>query len=360
MIEQQVAQPWNLGTVSIAVDQAELTQVMRMVAYEIDVSISIPELDDLYLVTADYNAKPAQTVIEDLAKRAGLVAEYDGEIITFVTQDNALKDFVVVRAGYAQTQEVVKTMQNMLGQKATVDQIDDRIIISGDNRVLQQATKLAQHFETGNDGWLLDVRVVSITETFKRELGVDWNIEANVGLNTTGSGVLTNADLIVNAIGKAVDTGTNASLLQTATLYVLEGSTSTINQGQRVPVPRFSTSPEGTTTTVGYDYITAGFSLEAGAKRVPTGAQLNLRPKISSVLGFVRDAPITQESTVDLTVIVESGDWLVISGLEASRSANDVKNIPGLTAPIFGSNMTNQDTSNLLVLVHAERIYQAQ
>ena len=164
----------------------------------------------------------------------------------------------------------------------------------------------------------------------------------------------------MNVIGKATETGTDAQLLQTATLYVLEGSESQITQGQKIPVPKKQTSPEGTTTTTGYEYIEAGFKLVANAKRVPGGVRLNLQPTISSVAGFVEEAPITQESSAVVQVVVDSGEWIVITGLDTTSESKDTKKIPGLPAPVFGTNTGNQEQTALLVLVQAKRVFAAQ
>lgn len=357
---QQIAKPWGIGTVSILVNDTTLTTVLQQISYETGVSISIPNAASTETITADYQDQDAQRVVEDIAGRIGMIAEYDGTVISFVSEEKASRDFIIVRSGYLEPSVVVQALESMFGQIATVRQLDDRIIVTASNRVLQQVSEFAKHFETGADGWILDVRVVRISETMRREIGLDWNLEANMLVNTTGPGAVANADLLISVIGKAVQTGSNATLLQTATLFITEGTTSNINQGQRVPVPRFSTSPEGTTTTTGYDYITAGFELEATARRVPVGVMLNLTPSISNVVGFVRDAPITQQSKVTVNAVVQSGDWVIISGLESHSTSNDLKQIPGLTSPVFGTETDSIDKGNLLVLVQAHRVFTAE
>ena len=87
---------------------------------------------------------------------------------------------------------------------------------------------------------------------------------------------------------------------------------------------------------VGYDYIEAGFSLEAAAERVPVGVRLNLKPTISSVTGFVGEAPITEESSVQVDAIVQDGQWIIITGLSTQQASSDHKGVPGLKK-IFGT-----------------------
>ncbi|MBO6514266.1 MAG: hypothetical protein JJ974_09915 [Phycisphaerales bacterium] len=357
MINQTPVKEWELEPITLSVTDMNLGKVLQLAAQQAGTSITVPSQAQQQTVTVEYTNQPPQAVFQDLARQMQLVAQYDGQIVTLIQPELAHKDFVVLRSGYADPEKVQNTMRAVLGQETSIDIIDDRLVVAGDQETLKTATEYARHLTQGPDAWMLQVRVVSITENYSRELGLDWSIQTNLGLNTTGPGYIASADFIATVIGKATETGTHAKLMESATLYVLEGTPATLNQGQRVPIPRFQTSPEGTTTTTGYDYIDAGFRLEAEAKRVPGGARLTLKPTISSVVGFVREAPITQESSVEVQAIIESGQWLVVSGLDSIQTTTDTKQIPGLPAPVFGTQADTDDNSRLILLVHAQRIY---
>ena len=289
-----------------------------------------------------------------------MVVEYDGTMVTFSTPEEAEKDMLIVRSGYVEPETIANSIQTIFGNETKAKVLDDRIIVTGNRESLEQVRRLSEHFERGADGWLLNVRVVSVSKTFRRELGLDWDVEMNISIDTVGTGVMSNADAIVSVIGRAADSGTHAALMETASLYVLEGSTSSVRRGQRVPVPRFLTSPYGSNSTAGFDYINAGFELTATAKRVPGGVRLSLTPKISSVVGFVREAPITQESLVDVQLVVQDGDWIIISGLDTTQASKSEQSLPGLKAPLFGSKTDTTDESTLLVLVQARRVFSAE
>jgi len=357
MLEQKPVKNWELRPITLSVQQMPLNKVLQLAAQQAGTSITVPAQAEGQVVTCEYLEQPAQAVFEDLANQLQLIAQYNGSMVSLIQPELAHKDFIVLRSGYSDPEKVQRTMKSVLGQETSIDIMDDRIVVAGDQDTLQTATEYAKHLIQGPDAWMLQVRVVSITENYSRELGLDWSIQTNLGFNTTGPGNIANADLIASVIGKATETGTHAKLMESATLYVLEGTPATLNQGQRVPIPRFSTSPEGTTTTTGYDYIDAGFRLHAEAKRVPGGARLTLKPTISSVVGFIREAPITQESSVEVQAIIQSGQWLVISGLDSAQTSTDTKQLPGLPAPIFGTTTASDDQSRLILLVHAQRIY---
>ncbi len=358
MLPQQVAKPWGLPAISLTVQDMPIDQLLSTVAFEAGASITIPPgIDSTQLVTADYQDQPAQRIVEELAQRFEHVAEYQDGLISFLPRDKAHRDFMFIRSGHGDPQVVQRSLQSMLGGETTVEILDDRILVSGDRRALEQASKYAKHLERGADAWLLDVHVVRITETLRTDLGIDWNVRGELALNTARPGSIVNADAFVSLIAEAVQIGTHATLEQTASLYCLEGKPSSIEQGQRVPIPRYSTSPEGTTTLVGYDYITAGFTLNATARRVPGGALLDLEPSISNVTGFVQDAPITNESTVRVTTIVNDGQWVIITGLQEHSNSTDQKHLPGLPAPIFGTQTDTEDEAQLVIMIQANRVY---
>ncbi len=305
MLQHTPVKQWELQPITLSVRDMSMAQVLQLAAQQAGTSITVPPQATELLVSCEYNQQPAQAIFEDLARQIDLVAQYDGQILTLVKPELAHKDFIVLRSGYSDAENVQRTMKTVLGEDTSIEIIDDRLVVAGDHDTLRTASEYAKHLTQGPDAWMLQVRVVSITENYSRELGLDWSVQTNIGFNTTGPGHIASADLIASVIGKATQTGTHAKLMESATLYVLEGTPATLNQGQRVPLPRFTTSPEGTTTITGYDYIDAGFRLQAEAKRVPGGARLTLKPTISSVVGFVREAPITQESSVEVQAIIE-------------------------------------------------------
>lgn len=83
----------------------------------------------------------------------------------------------------------------------------------------------------------------------------------------------------------------------------------------------------------------------------------DLEPSISNVTGFVQDAPITNESTVRVTTIVNDGQWVTITGLQEHSNSTDLKHLPGLPAPIFGTQSDTKDQAQLVIMIQANRIY---
>lgn len=336
--------------------ETPVSQMISEVAKQLDISVIVPDGLATMKMTAKYDQSPGQRVIEDIGDYINKIPEFDGGTLRFLDESKAVHEFLVMRSGYKPSAELVDDLQGLLGPDARIRAVDDRVVVSGTRRDLQQVQRFQRHLETGPDGWRLNIRVVAVTETFRRDLGLDWDISARLALNAGSVASFTDTELVVQMIAEATQTQADAVLHDNATMYILEGSSSEINQGRQVPIPRFQTSPEGTTTVVGYDYINAGFNLKASAERVPVGVRLNLEPSISNVVGFVRDAPITEESSVRADVILENNEWVIITGLSTEQTSSDHKGIPGLSKN-FGTENRISDKSSLLIMVQAQRIF---
>jgi type II secretory pathway component GspD/PulD (secretin) len=359
-----VREPWGLGPVTLSAVDAPASFVLLEAATQANVSITVPDTDAEVLLTVDYRDTPAQVVFEQVGDRLGLAPSYADGSVSFATTGTA-RALAVYRQGHHEPEEVVQAVQAVLGQDAEVVSIGSRVLVAGTGAQVAMSTDLAKYLEAGPDGWRLDVRVVSITDTFRRDLGLDWEIGATAELAMGGSSgdlaqVLTgsSASLVVQAVASATESTSNAALLHSATLYVLEDGTATMNQGDRLPIPRYQTSPEGTTTVIGYEFIDTGFQLTASAVRVPGGVRLQLEPAVSTVTGFVVDAPIVTESRVTAQAVVSSGEWLIISGLSTQKADDGESGLPGLRA--IGRREQNGLDASIVYLVRAERIYAAE
>lgn len=334
-----------------------MSQVLLEIASQAGVSISLPSGIESERVTVDNEQADTRAVLNELVGRMELVPRYSGGILTFAKQDVDTNDFIVVRSGYIPPDKMRELMKSQLGEKASVDLIDDRVVITAPAPILERAAEIAEQASTGADAWLLDIKVVTLTETLQRELGLDWTVGGTAVFTASNLRSVMDTDLFVQVIAQATQAESGATLLDTANLHVVEGTTSTLNRGQRIPVPKFTTTNEGATNLTGFEYINTGFILEATATRVPGGVRLTLSPTISSVTGFVREAPITQESAMTADVIIQDGEWVILTGLQTFRDSSGRTTLPGLDMPVFTNNTDDRAAESIQILIRANRVY---
>lgn len=356
---------WDLPTVTLSVIEAPVSMLLLELADQLGVSVVVPPDRSADLVTLDLRQTPGQQAIHTLASVLGMSPKFDGYTVSLVELTDTAESFTVFRVGHADVQQISDAVRTVAGAGAVVSTFEDRVVVAGSADQVRRANELARDFLVGPDGWRLEVRVVSISESLRQQIGFDWDLSAQADASAGFRGgdlvqpVLTGvaASVVVRVLAEATQTTTEAYVENSATLYVLEGGTATMNQGDRVPIPKFQTSPEGTTTVVGFEYLETGFSLTAGARRVPGGVRLEIEPVVSSVTGFVEQAPITTESRVKVDTVIEDGEWLIVSGLDANQGSVTDKRIPGTKSRAFGHTETTRSDGTLLVLLRADRVY---
>lgn len=334
---------------------------MLDLANQAGISVAVPTNETL--ITCNYNNVPAEFVFRQLASTAQLGVTFRENVVTFGDAVDGREVYAVLDPGYVQPKDAAQLFTMVLGSEGEVREIDGKLSYSGSREGLERAVTVAEGYKLGPDAWRLTIVVYEVTDQVQRQIGVEVaaGFSGEVGVGATagdyeGSVQGARAALSVSALGRLADTGTEAKVHTVGTLYLIEGQDATMQQGDTVPVPRRVVSPEGTVSTEGYEYIESGFRVEANGRRVPGGLLLSLTPSVSSVTGFVEEAPILTQATVSGDVIVSSGEWVVMSGLRRTQ-----KRISSSGLPVIGKTMHRDELADgwLVVCIRADRIRQA-
>lgn len=360
------AKPWGLRRVSLDADGLPAEIVLSMLADELGVSIVAPEGSDepmtLRVIDAD-----GEGILRAVADRLGMAVEYSDGVVRFLpATESRSEGYVLLLPGYEDPDEVANALTGLGGSGTVVKRLGGRVMVTGSAQALSAVEEFAAQLARGPDGWLLEVRVFQVSDTLRRDLGLDVavtllarsGLRAGAGfeeLETPAGGLL--IDALVEATGAARDVDSWAELLSVGTLFLLEGTDARLQSGSVVPVPRRTVSNEGTVTTTGFDFIDTGITVEASGRRVPDGLLLTLTPRLSSVTGFVEGAPIREERSVSGTMVIASGQTVLLSGLESGSSRGDAAGLPGAPGLIGKRTTEALDRSSVVVLVTATRVY---
>jgi hypothetical protein len=309
---------------------------------------------------------PADDALRQVGELVGLVPVFEGDSVRFVNQDDAARGIAVLAPGVTSAAAVVEVLQLALpGAEAVA--VDGRVAVAGDRQLLEAATGIVGVLQGGRDGWIVDVRLMSVSDSLASQVGLGTSLDGEAsllaGVAATDGGpfvadVGAGVDVAARVIMAASETSSAARLVTTGTLYVMEGGTGSLNQGDSVPIPLRVTSPEGTVTTTGYQFVDTGFIVDVAAFRLEDGrVMLNVVPEVSNVTGFVEEAPQVQRSTVNATLVLAADTWGIVSGLEGFGDVRSGEGLPGRSSSLFGGLVGSQRTTDrLLVLVRARRI----
>ena len=183
---------------------------------------------------------------------------------------------------------------------------------------------------------------------------------------TVGVGRLSDSGVSFAAILNAIKGDANTNIISTPSIVTTDNEEATLNVGQEVPFVTGSFSNTGGTAGAVNPFQTIN--------REQIGVKLSITPQInegdSMVLTISQEISsiaqsaaavdlITNQRTIDTTVIVDDGEILVLGGLiqdtllESDQSVPILGKIP-LLGNLFRSRKTEKKKTNLMIFIRAE------
>jgi general secretion pathway protein D len=184
---------------------------------------------------------------------------------------------------------------------------------------------------------------------------------------TVGVGRLSDSGVSFAAILNALQGDANTNIISTPSIVTTDNEEATLNVGQEVP---FVTGSFSNTGSAG-----GGVNPFQTINREQVGVKLSITPKINDgdamelkisqeISNIAQSAAgavdlITNQRTVETTVIVDDGEILVLGGLiedtllESDQSVTFLGKIPVLGA-LFRSRKTEKKKTNLMIFIRAE------
>lgn len=352
--------PWNLRPVDGFWLDAPVGEVLADLAYQAGISIVAPQSD--VTVTLELDGADAERSIRSLALLAGMAPVLEDGLLTF-EPGQRIEAVEVIESSYYTPTQLQIALESVLPPGTRATSLGDRVVVAGSHQAVARARELAQQVSLGPDAWVLEIYLVGLTRSYAQDLGIGLTgsagaalaLDARTGTFSAASGPITGAraSALVEAVATATADARQARVLTHGTLYLLEGLESSLGNGRTVPVPIRVTTPEGTTRTERFEYRETGFRMQARGVRVPGGLLLNLAPTISTIVGDVDGAPITDESTVDAAVVLDSGEWLVLTGLQQAATHYSATGTPW---SLGSRSQRGRSEDLLLVCVRAVRV----
>lgn len=221
---------------------------------------------------------------------------------------------------------------------------------------------------------LVEGVIVQVNQDDLRTLGIQWgNLTDSVATDATGAtstitsltsgtvGIIPNSSIA--AILKILETRNDANILSTPSVSVLDNHKAKLEIGQTVPneIGSYATTGNATTATP-----FNAFQDKKVALTLEVTPQINLNTAVRLDIKFTNDSlqnpenpgnhPIVNTSSIQNSVIINSGDILVLGGLISSSSTDTVTKIPLLgDLPIVGKIFQQKghqiQKKNLLVFI---------
>jgi len=288
------------------------------------------------------------------------------------------------------------------GVQVWSDPQTNAIIVNAPPKMMRSLMTIVDKLDIRRDQVLVEAIIVEVTADRSSELGVTWAVDGSndnnavgvtnfpsggpgivqLGAAIGGDGSANPANLIGEGItlgvGRITDSGTsfaailralqgdaNTNIISTPSIVTTDNEEASLNVGQEVPFLTGSFSQAGTGTGGAVNPFQTIQREQVGVKLVITpqisegnALILKISQEISSIAGTTSGAVdiITNERTIDTTVIVEDGDILVLGGLLEDTLRESDQRVPILgSIPILGnlfrSRSTDMVKTNLMVFI---------
>jgi general secretion pathway protein D len=278
------------------------------------------------------------------------------------------------------------------------------LVINAPPKMMRSLMSIVDKLDIRRQQVLVEAIIVEITADRSAELGVTWAIDGSndnnvVGVTnfpdagpgivqlgaalgsegavdptnligagaTFGVGRISESGVSFAAILRALQGDADTNIISTPTIVTTDNEEASLNIGQEVP---FLTGSFSTPGTGGGGGVVNPFQT---IQREQIGVQLTITPQISEGGALILDISqeissiasssqgavdiVTNQRTIDTTVIVEDGDILVLGGLIEDTLRESVQKVPilgsiPLIGSLFRSSTTDKVKTNLMVFIH--------
>ena len=311
-----------------------LDQFARWVSKETGVSIVIAQTLDRRLVNVDVQEQPVDDVLAAVARRVGVQVSRTGTLY-FLGELRPEDRGVLVRRIYRlDGNGIQEAVEVLLSEHGTVKAFDDGLLIVGDTvEVLQRVHELVDRVEKiPSVTWVIQLYVVSLTDDAIKDLGIDVQPAAQIGLTYAAKSaalaeIAPSEKLAIDAGLKAILTAQSENVgidvVGEPLMILADGQPGEIKQGQKVPVPKRTVSDTGVVTTSGFEYIDIGMNIRMKMKEISLDVgRLDLDFELSQIddLIGVEQVPLTSQQVVRMVTDVASGGVYLLAKLEEDKN----------------------------------------
>ena len=280
--------------------------------------------------------------------------------------------------------------------KMTIDKRTNTIILTDTADSIEEAKKIVKQFDTPVKQIMIEARIVDATESFTRDLGIRWNDTTSAwrlsrydgqtvmvppdvvdeeggftpGQQVYGGSFATNAPtstwgqhgMVGLSFGRMTSSGLGAVTLDASlALAETDGTAKTLSAPKVI-------AQEGSTATISSgEIIKIAATENVRSEDFPAELSLSVEPSSISFNDFITlnvsvsdDQRVTDTrkttKTIDTTLMVKSGETVVIGGIIKENQGNDVsgvpvlKDIPGL-GWLFKAKSKRYSKSELLIFL---------
>ncbi len=395
------------GTVSLDFREADIRNVLRILAYKSDVNIVAgPEVTGVVTIQLDH--VPWQRALDVILSTYGYGYDQKGNIITVTTIENlkkpredarllseqeplTTKTFVL---NYAKASTIIASIEKMKTPRGIInyDERTNTLILRDTLANVELMGTVIAQLDTTTPQVLIEAKIIETTLTNKENLGIDWttqltfggakkptifpfttdNISSMIPYQFPASapvpiapaatefsyGTLNFAQL--QAVMEFLKTRTNTNILSNPRIVTLDNQKADIKVGSQYPIPTYTYNEQQARLQVsGWEYKDIGIIFDVTPHVNSAGfITLEIAPTVTDILDYVTventQLPRLSAESAITNVMIKDGETLVIAGLIKNKTDDTKKRVPFLgDIPLVGKvfQKSNQNTTKTEMLI---------
>ncbi len=349
------------GTVSLTFD--------RPVPWDqvLDLVMKMNQLDKVYEGDVIRIATLKTLRQEEAALKSKLKAKQESEL-----QEDLVTVFLPVN--YADAGEIAKLIQLEGRGSISVDERNNTIVITAAPIAIKRAKEIVQKVDQVTPQVIIEARVVEVTESFSRAIGVNWSAEGEANLPRVGDSLdyslafdhavagtssigavferVAGSEMLLNAQLTAAQSEGNAKIISSPKVITLDNETATIKQGEEFPYLERDDSGGSSVKYKNIDLL-----LEVTPHITPDGRiSMELKITKNDLADMLDGVPRVTTKEINTSLLVEDGDTIVIGGVMQSAVRSGEAGTPWLSKiPVLGwlfkSRSKSNNKSELLIFI---------
>jgi type II secretory pathway component GspD/PulD (secretin) len=282
--------------ITLSGDGMLMSEFVRTVSDQTGVSVILESGLETKTITMEVRDQPISDVLNFVARRFGVNVRNQGTLYYIGKLEPDDRGVLVRRVRRLNKDQLAEVLRVFSGQNGRATQFADGLIVVGDSvEVLGRIDEMINLVDaTDTSVWVVQLHLISYSRNAADELGITVEPAAKAGLAFASGSALggaqtswelaTSLDAVLQVAYSRDDVAVTAAPM----FIVSDGEKAAFVQGDRVPIPRRTVSPEGTVTTAGFDYVQTGVNVELTLRETDErAARVDVVVNMSNVKRFV-------------------------------------------------------------------------
>lgn len=316
------------------VDNMPISMFMRTLATDSGLSIVWEKsLDDTQISLSVENI-PATDVLTVVARRLGVDLANYGDLYYLGTIQKTDRASFVTKVNRVKRADIIEILDGVKSPIGMVTVLSDGTVIMADR--IESINK-ADHV-------LKQIQKIDVTVWFMQLYLADYSItdDYDIGLDTTQdielAATLVDSEFNTSLTGdfgvslSAELSRSDIEIVAAPMMIMVDGSQSNVKKVERIPIPQYTTSDQGTVSVSGYTEVESGFELLIGVRDWADGrANVTYDLESSEVTGYVNsEVPIISSSEISGEVVVQDGGVYLLGSLTRNNATETTDGLFGL------------------------------